>query len=150
VDPAFAEFSRNRPVDDGLQPAPVDRELRHIETRIHAARLPPDLLAEAVHVDELFRADGHAVERLQQIQRRQFADRMRQRVDADAKLADLGGLFEDFGLDAAPFQHQRQRQSAHTSACDQYLHGQAALRISLVGPSMAKVCPMASFGIEKG
>jgi hypothetical protein len=100
----------------------VDRELRHVEAGVEAAGLAPDLLAEAVDVDELLGADRDPVDGGQEVERNEFLDRVRQRVDADAESADLGCLLEDHRPDAALVQHQRQGQTADAGACDEYSH----------------------------
>ena len=66
MDAAFAEPRAHRLVDHALQPAAMDRELRHVVAGVEAARLAPDLLAEAVGVDQLVGADRDRVEPVQQ------------------------------------------------------------------------------------
>ena len=88
VQAAFAEPRAHRLVDHALQPAAMDGELRHVIAGIDAARLAPDLLTEAVGVDQLVGADRDGVEPLHQAELLQLLDGMRQRVDADAELAD--------------------------------------------------------------
>ena len=66
VQAAFAEPRAHRLVDHALQAAAMDRELRHVVAGVEAARLAPDLLAEAVGVDQLVGADADRVEPLQQ------------------------------------------------------------------------------------
>ena len=75
---------------DALQVAPVDGELRHLVAGLEPARLAPDLLAEAVGVDQLARAHADLVEPGQQSELVQLGNGVRQHVDADAKLADAG------------------------------------------------------------
>ncbi len=89
---------------------------------MEAARLAPDGLAEAVHVDEFAGADRDGVERRQQAEFGQFADRMRQRVDADADLSDFARLLVDGGTDAARVQHQGERETANAASDDDDLH----------------------------
>src|SRR3546814_4880374 len=55
----------HRLVQDRLQFAAVDRELREFVATVEAAQVAPDLLAEAVGVDQLVGADSHAVESLE-------------------------------------------------------------------------------------
>ena len=129
VDAAFAEPRAHRLEDRALQPAAVDRELRHVVAGVEAARLAPDLLAEPVGVDQLEGADADGVEPVEQTELRQFLDGVRQRVDADAELADGLGLLEDFAVDAARMQHQRGGQPADPAAYDDDLHGLNALTI---------------------
>ena len=117
-----AEFGDDGVVYDLLQPPAMNRELRVFEARIGASRLAPDLLAEPIDVNQFLGADGDRVERGQETEHREFLDRVRQGVDADADLADLARLFVDDGLDAALVQHQRQGQSADAAARDEDGH----------------------------
>src|SRR5580698_1801836 len=50
---------------------------------------------------------------------------MRQNVDANADLPDLGRLFENNRFNAAPMKHKRKCQSANAGARDERLHGSA-------------------------
>ena len=122
MEAALAEPRARRLVDDVLQLAAMDRELRHVEARIGAAQLAPDLLPEAVEIEQLVGADRDRVEPLQQPEFLQLLDGVRQRVDADAKLADAVGLLIDLALDAARMQHQRGDEPAHSSAGNDGLH----------------------------
>ena len=124
VDAAFAEPRAHRLIDHALQPAAMDRELRHVIARVDAARLAPDLLAEAVGVDQFKGADRDRVEPLHQPELLQFLDRVRQGVDADAKLADAVGLLEQLAIDAARMQHQSCGETANSAADNDDLHGQ--------------------------
>src|SRR5262252_11217598 len=92
MDAGVAEPLAHRLIDDALQAATMDRELRHVIAGVEAARLAPNFLAEAIGVEQLVRADRHRIEPLQQAERGELLDRMWQRVDADAELADLIGL----------------------------------------------------------
>ncbi len=65
-DPRLAEPRAHRLIDHALQLAAVDRELRHVEAGVEAARLAPDFLAEAVGIDQLVGADRDRVEPVQQ------------------------------------------------------------------------------------
>src|SRR6187397_1308175 len=60
-----------------LQPAAVDRKLRIFETGIGAARLAPDLLADAVHVKQFVGSNSDPIEALKQPKLRQLLDRVR-------------------------------------------------------------------------
>ncbi len=122
-DAALAEPCPHRLMDDRLQPATVDRELRHIEAGLDAARLAPDLLAEAVGVDQFVGADGDIVEARQQPEAGQFLDRMRQGVDADPEFADLGSLLIDLAVDTAFGEHEGRGQATDTAADNDGLHG---------------------------
>ena len=72
----FAEPGARRLVDDVLQPAAMDRELRNVVAGIEAARLAPDLLAETIGVDELVGADRDRVEPVEQAEVGKLLDRM--------------------------------------------------------------------------
>src|SRR6185436_14497978 len=122
VQAAFAEPRAHRLMDHALEPAAMHGELRHVIAGVDAARLAPDLLAEAVGVDQLVGADRDGVEPLQQAELLQLLDRVRQRVDADAKLADALGLLEQLAVDAAGVQHQGRGEPADASADDNDLH----------------------------
>src|SRR6202162_3540356 len=89
---------------------------------IDAAGFAPDFLAMAIEVIKLVGADRDVVELLQQAEAGEFADRMRQRIDADAEFADGVRLLEQFAADAAGPQHQRRGQAADTAADDNRLH----------------------------
>ena len=122
VEAIFAEPRPRRLIDHAVQAAAMDRELRHVVAGVEPARLAPDLLAEAVHVEQLVGADRHCVEALQEAEPRKLLDGMRQRVDADAELAHRVGLLEHLAVDAAGMQHQRSRQPADAAADDERLH----------------------------
>ena len=85
----------------------MNRELRHVETGIGAARLAPDFLTEAIGVEKFVGADTDLIEPVEQPEPRQFLDRMRQRVDADTEFADLICLFVNLAVDPARMQHER-------------------------------------------
>src|SRR5262245_52780802 len=110
-------------MDDALQAAAVDRELRNVVAGIEAALLVPDLLAVAGEIEELVGADRDLIEPVQQADGGQLADRMRQRVDADAELANGVGLLIEFAVNAARPQHERGGEAADTAADDDRLHG---------------------------
>ena len=88
VDRLRPEPLLDRAMDHALQAAAMNRELRHVVAGVEAARLAPDFLAVAVEIIQFVGADRDGVERVQQPEAGQFADRMRQRVDADAEFAD--------------------------------------------------------------
>ena len=122
MDSRFAQPRAHRVEDDTLQPATMNGKLRHVVTGVGAARLAPDLLAEAVGVDELVGPDRHRVEPIEQPEDRQLLDRMRQRVDADAELANAVGLLVDLAVDPAGMQHERGGETADSPADDDDLH----------------------------
>src|SRR6266851_117738 len=109
-------------VDHALQPAAMNRELRHVMTGIDAAGLAPDFLAVAIEVVKHIGADRYVVEPLQQTEAGEFADRMRQRIDADAEFADGIGLLEQFATNAAGAQPQRSGKASDTAPDDNRLH----------------------------
>ena len=100
----------------------MNRELRDIVAGIDAAGLAPDFLTVAVEVVKHIGADRDIIEPLQQPEASELADRMRQRVDADAELADRVRLFEQLAADAARPQHQRGSEAADTAPDDNRLH----------------------------
>ena len=110
-------------MDHAMQPAAMDRKLRHVIAGVEPARFAPDLLTEAIGIEQLIGAYRDRIEPLQKSECAKLLDRMRQRIDADAKLADLVGLLEHLALDAACVQHQRGGESANAAACDNYFHG---------------------------
>src|ERR1700758_2061981 len=70
-----------QPLDDGLvdhalQPAAVDRELRHLMTGIEPTLLVPDLLAVPRQVKQLESADRDLIKAVQQTDAREFAHRV--------------------------------------------------------------------------
>jgi len=123
MDARFAKPRADRLIDHALQAAAMDGKLRHVVAGIEPARLAPDLLAEAVGVKQLIGADADRIEPFQEPERGKLLDRVRQRVDADAELAYLIGLLEDFAVDAARVQHQRGGKTADAAADDDDLHG---------------------------
>src|ERR1700749_4253991 len=56
VHPTFAQSRPHRLMDHALQPAAVNRELRHVVACVNSARLAPDLLAETIRVNQLMGA----------------------------------------------------------------------------------------------
>src|SRR5438874_5066461 len=109
-------------VDDALQPAAMNRKLRDVVAGIDAAGLAPDFLTVAIEVVKHVSADRDIVELLQEAEAGEFADRMRQRIDADAELADRIRLFEQFAADAARPLHLRGGKAAVTASDDNRLH----------------------------
>src|SRR5262249_39803671 len=64
----LAEPRAHGVVDDTLQAPAMDRELRVFVAGIGAARLAPDLLAEAIGIDELVGPNPRGIEPLEQSQ----------------------------------------------------------------------------------
>ena len=78
-----------------LQDPPVDRNLRHRIAGIAPARLAPDALAVAVVIDQLARGDAQRFQLRRQPQPVEDRHGMRQQIDPDAQLIDLGnGLID--------------------------------------------------------
>src|SRR5258705_9489125 len=100
----------------------MNRELRHIMAGVDAARFAPDFLAMAIEIVKHVGSDRDVVEFLQQAEAGKSADRMRQRIDADAKLADAIRLLEQFATDAAGAQHQRGGEAPDAASDDNRLH----------------------------
>jgi hypothetical protein len=109
-------------VEHALQPAAVDGELRHLVAGVNPARLAPDLLAEAIGVDQLAGADRHLVEPRQQAELGQLGDGVGEHVDADAQLAEAPGGLVDLAADAARLEHQGQRQPADAASDYDHFH----------------------------
>src|SRR6516225_4073117 len=122
MDARFAQSRAHRIMNDPLQAPAVDGELRIFIAGVRAARLAPDLLPEAVGVDELEGADGHRIKPLEQPKLRQLLDGMRERVDADAELADGLRLLVHVAVDTARMQHQGGGQAADAAADDNAFH----------------------------
>src|ERR1700689_272086 len=91
-------------------------------TGIDATHVAPNFLAMAVEIIKHVGADRDVVELLQQPKTSQFADRMRQRVDADAEFAEGAAFLKQPASQAAGAQHQRRGQAANTTADDNRLH----------------------------
>ena len=125
----------HRVMDHGLQASTVDRELRILKPGIGAARLAPDLLAIAVHVEQFVGADPDGVQSREQPDLSEFLDGG-QGVDADAQLANGIRLLENLAIDAAGMKHERGGEPADAAADDDRLHA--------VGPERP-VVPMAFF-----
>src|SRR5260221_6161491 len=100
----------------------MDRKLRHVMPGIDAAGFAPDFLAVAIEVIKLVGADRDVVELLQQAEASEFADRVRQRIDADAEFTDGVRLLEQFAADAAGAQHQCGGKASDAAADDNRLH----------------------------
>jgi hypothetical protein len=88
VDGVRSEPLLDGTMDDALEATAVDRELRHVVTGIDAAGFTPDFLTVAIKIVELIGADRDVVELLEQAEAGELAHGVRQRIDADAELAD--------------------------------------------------------------
>src|SRR5882724_324885 len=122
VDRILAQPLLDGAVDHALQPAAMDRELRHVVPGIDAAHVAPDFLAVAVQIIKHVGADRDVIELLQEAEAGEFADRMWQRIDANAELPDRIRLLEQFAADAAGAQHQRRGKAADAATDDNRLH----------------------------
>src|ERR1700750_2911565 len=136
VDVRLAEPRTYRLVDDRLEPTAMNGELRHLVAGIGAAQLAPDLLAEAVGVEQLVGADPHRVEPLEQPELGQLLDGMGQCVDADPELANGIRLLVDVAIDAAGVQPERGRETADAAADNDDLHRPTRRNTSTHAPIM--------------
>src|SRR5262245_50977091 len=109
-------------MDHGLQPSAMDRELGILKSRIGAARLAPDLLTVAVHVEQFVGADSDGVQAREQPDLGEFLDGVGQGVDADAKLANGIRLLENLAIDAAGMKHERGGEPANPATDNDRLH----------------------------
>ena len=109
----------------GVQPAAVDGELRYIVPGVQPAWLRPDRLPEMVGIGELPRPNPDRVKTGQQIEGREFPDRMWQGIDADTEGLRLCGGLQHLTVDALLMQHQSEGQPADAAAGDQDRHGLA-------------------------
>ena len=119
MDPGRAQPVEHRAMENALQLAAVNAELRHIVSGVGAAQFLPHRLAEAIAIEQLASADAGAVELRQQTELRQNADGVRQHVEADAEFAQLRGLLEYLGLDSGLVQREGGGKAADTAADDQ-------------------------------
>ena len=87
-----------------------------------AAGFAPDFGAELGVVGQLGGGDGDFGETVVEAEEGEFADTVRQEVEADAKLADAGNGLEDFDLDTSLGQAESGGESAGSGACDQNFH----------------------------
>src|SRR5260370_27333716 len=106
VDARLAEAGADCLVNDRLQPAAMDRELRHLVAGVGPAQLAPDLLPEAVGIEQLVGSDSHRVEAIEQSQLRPLLYCVRQPADADPEHADSVRLLVDVAVDPAGMQHE--------------------------------------------
>src|SRR5260221_10594932 len=122
VDARLAEAGADCLVNDRLQPAAMDRELRHLVAGVGPAQLAPDLLPEAVGIEQLVGSDSHRVEAIEQSELPQLLDGVRQRVDADPELADGVRLLVDVAVDPAAMPHEGGREPTDAAADHDNLH----------------------------
>src|SRR5262249_15100100 len=122
-----------RIAQQALQMPAVNGELRHLVASLHSARLAPNLLAEAIGVNQLARPDCHFVEPGQQSQLAQLGNGVRQHIDADPKLANSGRRLVDLTVDAAGLEHEGKRKSADPSANDEDAHDYSPLSRAQAG-----------------
>lgn len=87
-----------------LQVAAVDRKLRPVVAGELAARFAPDDFAALGGIDQFLRADSAGIQARQQAQFIEFAYRMGQHIDANAKRLDLRRRFIDPAIDTGGMQ----------------------------------------------
>ena len=100
----------------------MNGELREFVTGIGTAQLAPDLLSEPVGVEQLVGANSHHVEPVKELELSQFLDGVRQRVDADPKLANGFRLLVHLARDAALMKHEGCRQTANPAPDNDNFH----------------------------
>jgi len=98
--------------------------LRHLVAGVGAAQLAPDLLPEAVGVEQLVGSDAGRIEAIEQPELCQFLDGVRQRVDADPEFADGIRLLVDVAVDPAGVQHEGGREPTNAATDHNNLHRQ--------------------------
>src|SRR5512141_455452 len=112
----------DRVVEDEMQLAAMDADLRERVAGELAALLPVNQLAEAVVEAAFAVLDAGYEQLIAEPERAEFAHGMRQQGDADTQLLDLGRALVDAAGDAALRQVERKRQPADTPADDGYGH----------------------------
>src|SRR5260221_8172777 len=122
MDRVLAQPLLDRCMNYALQATAMDRELRHVMAGAEAARLAPDFLAVAIEIIQFIGADRDRVEPVQETEAGEFADRMRQRVDADAELADRVRLLVQLAIETPRAQHQRSGEAANAASDDDCFH----------------------------
>src|SRR5262249_26964303 len=122
VDARLAEPRAHRLVDDRLQPAAMDGELRHLVAGVGAAQLAPDLLTEAVGVKQLVGSDPHRVETIEQPELAQFLDRVGELFEPAAEPRKGTRRLGELAAEAAGMQNERGGQTADAAADNDDLH----------------------------
>jgi hypothetical protein len=106
----------------------VERELRKRETCVRAARSAEDLVPQPVGVEQLLGPDPHIVQRVEQPESGELLDRVRQRVDPHAQLADLLALLVNDAVDAVVVQPQSGGEAPDSRSHDDDPHGGPPVR----------------------
>jgi hypothetical protein len=112
----------HRTSQHSLQVAAMDRELRHLVTGLYPARFAPDLLSEAVGIDQLARADSNIIESRKEPKFSQLSNGMRQYIDSDSKFSDFWRRLIDVALDSARMQHQAESEPTNTTSDNDDMH----------------------------
>src|SRR5215471_17928330 len=120
-------------LDDALQTAAMDGELRHLMAGIEPALLVPDLLTMAGQVEQFIGLDTYVIEAVEQTELRELPDRMRQGIDSDTELADCIRLLVNLAVDAAGPQHESGRQAADSATDNNRLHRLYSTRRQTLG-----------------
>src|ERR1700677_3372173 len=95
MDARLAEPGADCLIDDALEPAAMDGELRDVVAGIEPTRLAPDLLPEPIGVKQFVGADRDSVQALKQTELGQFLDGVRARVGVKAQAPDGVLLLEN-------------------------------------------------------
>src|SRR5258708_3357855 len=98
MDSLGAQPFKHSLIDHALEATALEGELRHVMAGIGPPLILPDLLAVTGEIKQFGGADRHLIEAVQQTNPDKLADRMRQNVDADAKLTDGVGLLEHLAI----------------------------------------------------
>jgi hypothetical protein len=127
-----------------LQLAAENAELRHFVSGVAAPQFLPDRLAEAIAVEQLASPDTGAVEFRQETEAREDTDGVRQHVEANAELSQLGRLLEYLWLKSGLVQAEGGGEATDTAANDQDLlaittvHRTDSVQIAPAGSAFSK------------
>src|SRR5262245_35229980 len=104
-----------------MQIGTMNRKLRPLVASVAPARLLEDELAEAVVEAELACFHCERRKTLLQAELGQLAHAVRQEIDPHAERPDRGRGLEHLAGNAELVQRERERQSAHAAADDEYV-----------------------------
>ena len=120
--PIRSDPSTDRVEQDHLQLAAMNRVLWILVAGRQPARIDEDFLAEAVHEHQLFGVDRNARKRIAEAKPGQYADRMRQQIDADTESANRFDLLVHGYVEPATMQTEGGSEAADTGARDDDVH----------------------------